>query len=43
MDKGHWVMSSDEAVVHALRTVFEKFDELGSARQVFHWWRAQGL
>ena len=40
---GHWVMSSDEAVVHALRTVFEKFDELGSARQVFHWWSAQGL
>ena len=40
---GHWVMSSDEAVVHALRTVFEKFDELGSARQVFHWWNAQGL
>jgi len=40
---GQWVMSSDEAVVHAIRTVFEKFDELGSARQVFHWWSAQGL
>jgi DNA invertase Pin-like site-specific DNA recombinase len=40
---GQWVKSSDEAVVHALDTVFEKFDELGSARQVFRWWRAQGL
>lgn len=40
---GQWVMSSDEAVVHAIRTVFEKFDELGSGRQVFLWWRDQGL
>ena len=40
---GQWVMSSDEAVVHAIRAVFEKFDELGSARQVFHWWRSLGL
>lgn len=42
-ERGQWVMSSDEAVVHAIRTVFEKFDELGSARQVFHWWHRQGL
>lgn len=40
---GQWVKSSDEAVVHALNTMFEKFDELGSARQVFQWWRTQGL
>lgn len=40
---GQWVMSSDEAVVHALRTVFAKFDELGSGRQVLHWWQAQAL
>ena len=40
---GQWVMSSDAAVVHALRTVFAKFDELGSGRQVLHWWQAQGL
>ena len=40
---GQWVLSSDEAVAHALRTVFEKFDELGSARQVFDWWQRQGL
>jgi len=37
------VITSDEAVVHAIRTVFEKFDELGSARQVFVWWVKQGL
>jgi len=40
---GGWVKSSDEAVMHAIKTVFEKFDELGSARQVFHWWSRQGL
>jgi excisionase family DNA binding protein len=40
---GQWVMSCDEAVVHALRTVFAKFDELGSGRQVLHWWQAQAL
>jgi len=40
---GQWVKSSDAAVVQALNTVFAKFDELGSARQVFQWWRAQGL
>jgi DNA invertase Pin-like site-specific DNA recombinase len=38
-ERGQWVMSSDEAVVHALHTVFEKFDELGSARQVADWWK----
>jgi len=37
------VKSSDEAVMHAIMTVFEKFDELGSARQVFQWWCRQGL
>ena len=41
-DLGEVVMSCDEAVVEAVRTVFSKFDELGSARQVFVWWRAQG-
>jgi excisionase family DNA binding protein len=40
---GQWVKSSDESVVHAIVTVFEKLDELGSARQVFAWWRDQGL
>ncbi len=40
---GELVMSSDAAVAHAIGTVFEKFDELGSARQVFLWWQRQGL
>lgn len=33
----------DEAVTHAVRTVFEKFDETGSARQVWIWFRSQKL
>ena len=40
---GQWVKSSDAAVVHAHASVFEKFDELGSARQVCRWWREKGL
>ncbi len=40
---GQWVLSSDEAIRHAIAMVFDKFDELGSARQVFLWWRQQGL
>ena len=40
---GQWVKSSDEAVVHALNTVFDKFDELGSARQVWNWWCIEKL
>ena len=42
-DRGQWVMSCDESVVHAIRTVFEKFDELGSARQVWLWWRDRDM
>lgn len=42
-DLGQLVITSDEAVAHAIRSVFEKFDELGSARQVFVWWQEQGL
>jgi DNA invertase Pin-like site-specific DNA recombinase len=37
------VMTSDEKVQHAIRTVFSKFDELGTARQVFLWWLDNGL
>ena len=33
----------DEAVVNALRTVFERFTELGSARRVWLWFRAENL
>lgn len=33
----------DEAVVNALRTVFERFHEFGSARRVWLWFRAENL
>jgi len=33
----------DEAVTHAVRTVFEKFTETGSVRQVWVWFRSQKL
>lgn len=40
---GQIQLSSDEAVQNAVKMVFEKFDELGAARQVYLWWRAEGL
>lgn len=42
-DLNQLVKTSDESVVQAIETVFSKFDELGSARQVYVWWREQGL
>jgi DNA invertase Pin-like site-specific DNA recombinase len=33
----------DEAVTGAIRTVFERFAEVGSARQVWLWFRTEGL
>ena len=33
----------DESVVSAIRTVFSKFTELGSARKVWLWFRSEGL
>lgn len=40
---GRLTLTSDEAVHAALARVFGKFDELGAARQVYLWWREQGL
>ena len=33
----------DEAIVGAIRTVFDRFAEIGSVRQVWLWFRSQGL
>jgi DNA invertase Pin-like site-specific DNA recombinase len=42
-DLNQLVKTSDESVAQAVETVFSKFDELGSARQVYVWWRDQRL
>lgn len=42
-EQGHIVRTPDEAVADAIATVFTKFLELGSARQVWLWWLEQGL
>ena len=42
-ETAHVGLTSDEAVADAIRRVFAKFDELGSARQVFVWWQREGL
>jgi DNA invertase Pin-like site-specific DNA recombinase len=36
-------MHDDEAIIGVLRTVFDRFAEMGSVRQVWLWLRAQGL
>ena len=40
---GEVLLHPDEAVSGAIRTVFERFVEMGSARQVWLWFRQQGL
>jgi DNA invertase Pin-like site-specific DNA recombinase len=42
-DDGEVRFHPDEAVTGAIRTVFDRFTELGSVRQVWLWLRAQGL
>lgn len=42
-DLGQLVKTHDEAVAEAIGTVFAKFDEFGSGRQVWAWWHEQGL
>jgi DNA invertase Pin-like site-specific DNA recombinase len=41
--EGEIRLHSDEAVTGALRTIYDKFTELGSARQVWLWFRSQNL
>jgi DNA invertase Pin-like site-specific DNA recombinase len=40
---GEIVFHPDEAVVNAIRTVFDRFAETGSARRVWLWFRANNL
>jgi excisionase family DNA binding protein len=42
-DLNQLVVTPDESVVNAIRMVFAKLDEFGSARQVLLWWRQQDL
>ena len=39
---GEVLLHADEAVVTAIRSIFERFAETGSARRVWLWFRAQG-
>src|SRR6266849_2457550 len=40
---GEVLFHPDEAVTNAIRTVFERFAEFGSARRVWLWFRSEGL
>jgi DNA invertase Pin-like site-specific DNA recombinase len=40
---GQVSITSDQTVTDAIGRVFEKFEELGTARQVFVWWQEQDL
>jgi len=42
-DDGEVLFHPDEAVTGAIRAVFERFAELGSARRVWLWFRAEGI
>jgi DNA invertase Pin-like site-specific DNA recombinase len=41
--EGQVIFHPDQAVSGSIRTVFEKFKELGSARQVWLWFQSEGL
>lgn len=42
-DSGQLQLSPDEAVQGAVHRVFDQFDRLGTGRQVWLWWRDEGL
>jgi DNA invertase Pin-like site-specific DNA recombinase/transposase len=42
-EDGEVRLHPDEAVTSAIRTVFQRFAELGSARRVWLWFRSEGL
>ena len=41
--EGQVIFHPDQSVMGAIRTVFEKFKELGSARRVWLWFQTEGL
>jgi DNA invertase Pin-like site-specific DNA recombinase len=42
-EDGEILINPDQAVVTAIRNVFDKFSEFGSARRVWLWFRSEGL
>ena len=42
-ETGQVLIASDETVADAIRRAFAKFDELGTARQVFVWWQQEDV
>ena len=42
-EDGDVLFHPDEAITGAIRTAFEKFSEIGSVRQVWLWFRSEGL
>jgi DNA invertase Pin-like site-specific DNA recombinase len=40
---GQVVFHPDQAVIGAIRSIFEKFTEMGTARQVWLWFQSEGL
>ena len=42
-EDGEILFHPDEAVSGAIQTVFERFEEMGSARRVWLWFRSEGL
>jgi DNA invertase Pin-like site-specific DNA recombinase len=42
-EDGEVLFHPDQAVIHAIQCIFEKFTEMGSVRQVWLWFRSQGL
>ena len=42
-EDGEVLFHPDQSVTHAIRCIFDKFTEMGSARQVWLWFRSQNL